>query len=85
MKSKSLLLLILTGILVAVSPGNIFAQQPEEQLGVQYYMNRELDKAQATFESLYSKNPSQFNYIYYINTLLELKEFDKAERLSKNK
>jgi len=36
-----------------------------------------------TFENLYSKNPSQFNYIYYINTLFELKEFDKAEKVIK--
>jgi tetratricopeptide (TPR) repeat protein len=57
------------------------AQQTEEQLGAQYYNNRELDKALATFESLYSRNPSQFNYLYYVNTLLELKEFDKAEKV----
>ena len=59
------------------------AQQTEEQLGVQYYNNRELDKALATFESLYSRNPSQFNYLYYTNTLFELKEFDKAEKIIK--
>jgi len=59
------------------------AQQTEEQLGAQYYNNRELDKALATFEVLYSKNPSQFNYIYYLNTLFELKEFDKAEKVIK--
>jgi tetratricopeptide (TPR) repeat protein len=59
------------------------AQQTEEQLGAQYYNNRELDKALATFESLFSRNPSQFNYLYYINTLFELKEFDKAEKVIK--
>jgi tetratricopeptide (TPR) repeat protein len=59
------------------------AQQTEEQLGAQYYNNRELDKALATFEVLYSRNPSQFNYIYYVNILLELKEFDKAEKVIK--
>jgi len=59
------------------------AQQTEEQLGAQYYNNRELDKALATFEVLYGKNPSQFNYMYYINTLFELKEFDKAEKVIK--
>jgi len=59
------------------------AQQTEEQLGAQYYNNRELDKALATFESLYSRNPNQFNYLYYTNTLFELKEFDKAEKVIK--
>lgn len=61
----------------------LFAQQTEEQLGVQYYMNRDLDKARTTFEALYSKNPNQFNYIYYVNTLFELKEFDQAEKIIK--
>lgn len=59
------------------------AQQTEEQLGVQYYMDRDLDKARATFEALYNRNPNQFNYLYYINTLLELKDFDKAEKIIK--
>jgi len=81
MKPKFLLLLVLTGLLILVSPGKLMAQQTEEQLGAQYYNNRELDKALATFEALFSKNPSQFNYTYYINTLFELKEFDKAEKV----
>ena len=83
MKIKVLLLLILTGLLITVCPGKVMAQQTEEQLGVQYYNNRELDKALATFEVLFSKNPSQFNYLYYINTLFELKDFDKAEKVIK--
>jgi len=83
MKPKVLLLLILACLLITVCPGKIMAQQTEEQLGAQYYNNRELDKALATFEVLYSKNPSQFNYIYYLNTLFELKEFDKAEKVIK--
>jgi tetratricopeptide (TPR) repeat protein len=83
MKPKLLHLLILTGLLIAVCPGKLMAQQTEEQLGAQYYNNRELDKALATFEVLFSKNPSQFNYLYYINTLFELKDFDKAEKIIK--
>jgi tetratricopeptide (TPR) repeat protein len=81
MKPKVLLLLILTGLLITVCPGKVMAQQTEEQLGVQYYNNRELDKALVTFESLFNRNPSQFNYLYYTNTLFELKEFDKAEKI----
>jgi tetratricopeptide (TPR) repeat protein len=83
MKPKILFLLILTGLLTAVCPGKILAQQTDEQLGVQYYMNRDLDKALETFEALYTHSPNQFNYLYYINTLLELKEFDKAEKVIK--
>jgi tetratricopeptide (TPR) repeat protein len=83
MKPKILLLSIITSLLIIAGQEKLMAQQTEEQLGVQYYMNRELDKALETFESLYSRNPSQFNYIYYINTLFELKEFDKAEKVIK--
>ena len=74
---------MLTGLLITVCPGEVMGQQTEEQLGVQYYNNRELDKALATFESLYSRNPSQFNYLYYTNTLFELKDYDKAEKVIK--
>jgi len=83
MKSKVLLLFLITGLLTTVCPGRLLAQQTEEQLGAQYYNNRELDKALATFEPLFDRNPSQFNYLYYINTLFELKEFDKAEKVIK--
>lgn len=83
MKLRVLLLFVLTGLLVTICPGKLKAQQTEEQLGMQYYNNRELDKALATFETLYSHNPSQFNYLYYVNTLFELKEFDKAEKVIK--
>lgn len=83
MKLRVLLLFVLSGLLVTICPGKLKAQQTEEQLGMQYYNNRELDKALATFETLYSHNPSQFNYLYYVNTLFELKEFDKAEKVIK--
>jgi tetratricopeptide (TPR) repeat protein len=74
---------LITILLSTISPGKLCAQQTEEQLGAQYYNNRELDKALATFEPLFNRNPSQFNYLYYINTLFELKEYDKAEKVIK--
>ncbi|MEI6062175.1 MAG: tetratricopeptide repeat protein [Bacteroidota bacterium] len=83
MKLKFLFLLLASSLLIAVCPMKLFAQQSEEQLGAQYFNNREFDKALATFETLYSRNPSQFNYMYYINTLFELKEYDKAEKAIK--
>ncbi len=81
MKQKFLVLFTLTGLLLTVYHVRVFAQQTQEQLGAQYYNNRELDKALATFEPLFNQNPSQFNYIYYINTLFELKQYDKAEKV----
>ena len=61
----------------------LFAQQTQEQLGVQYYQNKEYDKALATFEELFNQNPSQFNYIYYTNCLIETRDYEKAEKVIK--
>lgn len=58
-------------------------QQSEEQLGVMYYNNHEWEKTIATFEPLFNRNPSQFNYLYYVNSLFELKDYDKAEKIIK--
>ncbi len=83
MNLKAFLLLLITGLLIAACPGKLWAQQTDEQLGAQYFNNREFDKALLTFETLFNRNPSQFNYMYYINTLFELKEYDKAEKVIK--
>lgn len=63
--------------------GKLYAQQNDEQLGVQYYQNKEFDKAEALFGDLFERNPSLFNYIYYVNSILELKDYDKAEKIVK--
>ena len=51
-----------------------------EQLAIQYYQNKEYDKAVLLFEDLYSKTPTPFIYDYYYNCLLEIKDYKKAER-----
>lgn len=83
MKTKFLFIIFLLAMIVSVVPGKLFAQQTEEQLGAQYFNNKEYDKSLATFEILFSKNPSQYNYLYYVNTLFELKQYDKAEKVIK--
>jgi tetratricopeptide (TPR) repeat protein len=53
----------------------------EEQLAQQFYQNKEFDKALDYYEKLYNKkSPDQF-YTPYLNCLLELKEFKKAEKI----
>lgn len=68
-------------LLLVSAPTLLSAQQTNEQLGIQYYQNKEYDKALLIFEELFSKSPTQFNYIYYINCILELKDFEKAEKV----
>jgi tetratricopeptide (TPR) repeat protein len=61
----------------APKPGN------EEQLALQYYQNQEFDKASEMFEQLYEQKPSLYYYQYLVFSLVEIKEFGKAEKLIK--
>jgi tetratricopeptide (TPR) repeat protein len=62
----------------------IFAQpNTDEQLALQFYQNKEFDKALDYYEKLYNKkSPEQF-YQPYLNCLLETKDFKKAEKIVK--
>ncbi len=75
-----LLILLLNAGVINIAKAQL---QSEEQQGVMYYNNREYEKAVAVFEPLFNRNPSQFNYLYYVNSLFELKDFDKAEKAIK--
>ena len=51
-------------MLVMVSVGSLFAQQSDdEKLAMQYYKDKEYDKAIELFEKIHAKKPS--SYIYY--------------------
>lgn len=52
----------------------------DEQLAAQYYQSGEFDKAADLYEKLYSKNPTAHFYTFYLNSLIELKEFSTAEK-----
>ncbi|MDY0216629.1 MAG: tetratricopeptide repeat protein, partial [Bacteroidales bacterium] len=59
------------------------AQNSEEQMAVQYYNNREYEKAVELFEKLYDKRPDSYFYSYLLFSYVELKDFRSAERLVK--
>ncbi|MEI7499578.1 MAG: tetratricopeptide repeat protein [Bacteroidota bacterium] len=61
----------------APKPGN------NEQQALQFYQNREFDKAAEIYERLYEKRPSYYYYQYLLFCLVEMKEYGKAERLVK--
>jgi len=52
-----------------------------EQLAIQYFQDKDFDKAVVLFEEIYSKTPTPFIYDYYLNCLVALNQFDKAEKL----
>ncbi len=56
---------------------------PDEQLASQFYQNKEFDKALEYYEKLYNKKSPQLFYTPYLNCLLEIKDFKKAEKIVK--
>ncbi|OFX49337.1 MAG: hypothetical protein A2046_05635 [Bacteroidetes bacterium GWA2_30_7] len=55
----------------------------ESQLAMEYYRNKEYDKASEIYIKLYNKNKVKIYYNYYLYCLFELKEFDEAEKFVK--
>jgi len=53
------------------------------QVGIEFFRNREYEKALPIFEKLYEQNPSQVHYHYYFNCLLELNNYRKAEQAAR--
>ncbi len=81
LKKLRYILLFLTFIIVRQ---NTFAQPgTDEQLALQFYQNKEFDKALDYYEKLYNKKSPQVYYQPYVNCLLETKDFKKAEKIVK--
>jgi tetratricopeptide (TPR) repeat protein len=60
-----------------------FAQKNvDDKLAMQYYEQKQYDKAATYFEKLYDKQPDAF-FVYYYKTLMELKEYKTAEKITK--
>lgn len=58
-------------------------RQEEEQLAINFYRNQQYDQAAILFKPLLESKSSQYLYMYYLNCLLELKEYKEAEKLVK--
>ena len=75
---------VLFFLLVMVSVGSLFAQQSDdEKLAMQYYKDKEYDKAIELFEKIHAKKPSSYIYYYYYSSLLELERYNDAEKMVK--
>ncbi len=68
---------------VLVSAFSIAQTSTDEQLALQFYQNKEFDKALDYYEKLYNKKSQELFYKYYLNCLLETKDFKKAEKVVK--
>ncbi|MBR4912850.1 MAG: tetratricopeptide repeat protein [Bacteroidales bacterium] len=79
MKKTLLILLLLFSC-----GGAVMAQQSqEEQLALQYYKEKEYDKAVELFEKIHAKKPDSYIYYYYYYSLMELERYDAAEKMLK--
>ncbi len=54
----------------------------DEALALQYYERKEFDKAVVYLDKLWDKNPDAY-FLQYYKTLLELKDYNKAEKVLK--
>lgn len=55
----------------------------DELLAIQFFQNKEFDKAAELYEKIFKKNPVFVNYNSYLTCLIELKDYDKAQKLVK--
>lgn len=68
-----------------VSISSVFSQRPTnnfDKLALQYFDQKEFEKANVYFEDLYDQNPENWFYYYY-KSLLGAKDFSKAEKITK--
>jgi len=70
-------------LIVIVKP--VYSQLPtDEELAIHFYQAGEYDKALIKYEELFNKNQQSDNYYtYYLNCLINLKEYKDAESLLK--
>jgi tetratricopeptide (TPR) repeat protein len=55
----------------------------KEKLALAYYRNKQYQKAAELYGQLYAERPGQHYYTYLLNSLLVLKEYKRAEKITK--
>ena len=77
---KSHISLLFASIFILFA-GSAFAQtEVDEQLALQFYQNKEYDKAADLYQNIYDAKPTPFYYDYYLNCLFELKDYKSAKK-----
>lgn len=65
------------------SAGNSLAQDSDAKLALNYYKNKDYDKAASIYIKLYEQTGYKANRDYYLRCLFELKDYDTAEKFLK--
>lgn len=64
--------------------GTAFAQQSDdEKLALQYFRDKDFDKAIVLLEKIQNKKPGSYTYYYYYASLIETQRYDEALKLTK--
>jgi TolA-binding protein/lipopolysaccharide biosynthesis regulator YciM len=74
---------IILTLLFSIITIAVFSQENDNQLALKYYKNKEFDKASDLYLKLYSISNNQFYLSYFLNCLVELKDFENAEKFLK--
>jgi tetratricopeptide (TPR) repeat protein len=72
---------LLTCLLLMTGIAHAYADSTDEQLAAQYFRDGEYEKALALYEEIFNEDSSPVIYNNYLETLLILEEYRKAERL----
>lgn len=74
---------LLLFIFLLVSVFSISAQSVEEKLALQYFQNKEYDKAADLYKEIYKKKPTPIFYNYYLDCLFANDDYKTAESFVK--
>lgn len=77
------ILLFLCIALAGSAQDKKFTPASETQLALKYYRNGEYEKAAEIYQRLYFTNRSYSYYRYFMNSLIKLEKYDRAEELAK--
>ena len=85
MKYASKIVLFFSLLASLLIRAQVFIQKPginTDKLALQYFEQKEFEKANVYFEELYNKNPENW-FGYYYKSLLGAKELSRAEKITK--
>lgn len=66
-----------------ILPSTSYAQSTDIEMAKYYYEQGDFEKAKLYYDKIYNERPSTSIFIDYLNTLVELKEYKKAEKITK--
>ncbi|MEN8928437.1 MAG: tetratricopeptide repeat protein [Flavobacteriales bacterium] len=84
-KLKTLLILRATLLFFLIAPFNSFAQSSDQEMAQYYFDQSDFEKAKLYYDKIYTDKSSNSIYSNYLETLMELKEFDEAEKITKKR